>query len=120
MNDRQHDCTQGHMHTVKAGQHKECGTVDSRPHGEIQILIGMHIFHALEYYEDQAPAPRWQTTTNTRPLRLFARNAWWAKRDGNTGGEQQQGVDQRQIKRWNGLEVTTQFCRAVGGPYGLK
>ena len=50
---RQYECTDRHVYAVKSGQHIKCGTVYSRRHFEVHLLVGMNVFLGLQEYEDK-------------------------------------------------------------------
>ncbi|MNH12895.1 hypothetical protein D3C79_724490 [compost metagenome] len=83
---------------MKTGKHEEGGAVDPRPQGQAQLGIGLVIFIGLQDQKGDAqydgqPQPELQCAT------VILAQGMVRNGHGDTGADQQDGVDQRQVPR---------------------
>ena len=94
--DGQNQRAHGDVGAVEAGQHEEGGAIDARVQRQPQVVIGVLVFQCLQHQKDRAQRDGQAQPGLGSAAIVFAQGVV-GKGDGHAGGDQQQGVDQRQL-----------------------
>ncbi len=100
---------------MEAGEHEEGGTVNARAHGQVELVVGVDVFLRLVEQEGAAQQ-HGQAQEQQQDAALAFLERMVGDGDGHARGQQDQGVEERQAPRRDGLVVTTDRARAVARP----
>ncbi len=113
-----HDRAQRHMQPVETGQHEESRTVYATVQGQVHFLVGVNVFVCLQADEAETQHDRREQAKVQQPAFAFLQRMM---RDGDchAGGQQQQGVVERQAHGFHRLVFAADIGRTVGRPFAF-